>query len=105
MVLQKFRSGQRIFDMTLHAHTQRLNPLQEEERVKRAHAWAKIAQALYPGADDKRNWSESLAKVHAMVCTRRLGQLREIALLPRELAAVDDDAAYAVAVAAHEFCQ
>ena len=40
-----------------------------------------------------------------MIGARRLGQLRELAVVPVELAAIDDDAADAVAMAAHELRQ
>ena len=65
--LEEFRRCHRVLDMTFHTHAERLNSLEEQKRVERAHAGAEIAQALHTRTDDERDGAKRLPKVHAMV--------------------------------------
>src|ERR1700685_1043499 len=92
-----------IFKMLLHAHAKSFDALQEEERIKGADARADVAQSFHARFDDEADVAESLPEVHAVVGARGLGELRELAVVPREFAAIDDNAADGGAMAAHEF--
>src|ERR1700736_1060704 len=91
--------------MPIHPHGQRFDPLQKEERIERADARTDIAKTFDAGANYERDGSEHFAEFHAVIGRRRLVDLREGALLPRELAAIDDGSADAVSVASHELRQ
>ena len=89
--------------MAVHAHAQGLDALHKQERIEGAEAGADVAQAFDAGADDEGDGSEDFAEIHAVIGAGGLVDLREGALFPIELAAVDDHAADGVAVSAHEF--
>ncbi len=87
--------------MALHADAERLDALQQLERVGRRQAGAEIAQAFGAGAHDEGGLAELLVEDDAVIAGIGLGQLRELAGgVPVEPAAVDDDAADGDAVAA-----
>ena len=102
MLLQVPGHRQRVRHVAVHAQAQRLDPLQEQKRVERAQAGAHVAQAFHPRLDDVGDVPEGLRELQAVVRTRRLGELREFALLPGELSAVHDDSTDAGAMPAHE---
>jgi hypothetical protein len=92
--------------VALHAQGQRLEALQQQEGVERRLAGAEVAQAFNAGADGEGDVAEGpaaaedLPEVQAVVARRRIGEQRELAVAPVELAGVDDDAADRGAVAA-----
>ena len=93
----------RVLDVARHPHGQRLDALDDVERVGRAHAGAEVAQALDAGAHDEGQRAEFVGEVDAVIAGVGLGQGREqIAAVPVELAAVDQRAADRDAVAAEE---
>ena len=59
---QPFRHGQRVAAVLLHAELQRLDALNEQERIERADAGPEIAQALHAHLDDVRQVAENLAE-------------------------------------------
>ena len=76
-------------------------PLQDVERVLRAHAGAEVAQALGARPHVEGRGAVGLGVDQAVVAGIGLGQRRELAgVLPVEAAAVDQDAADRDAVAA-----
>src|SRR5579864_8529819 len=52
MLLQVFRGGERVRQVTIHAHTQRFDSLNELECVEWAHARAEVAQSFHAAAND-----------------------------------------------------
>ena len=54
LALQEAGDLARVVDVARHAQRQRLDPLQDLERVHRAHAGAEVAQALAPGPQQER---------------------------------------------------
>ena len=102
MTLQKFRGLQSVGHMPLHAQTERLQPLQQQERIERGLARADVAQDLDPGFGDERTGAER-CELHAVIGGIRLGEVGEPPRSgPVEIAAVDDHAADGCAVAADE---
>ena len=90
--------------MAFHADTQRLDALQQLERIGRRETRAEIAQALGSGAHDEGGLAELLVEDDAMIAGIGLGELGEFAGgMPVEPAAIDDDAADRDAVAADPF--
>ena len=92
--------GQGIGAVAVHAHAQRLQPLQKQKGVERAHARTQVAQPFDAGLDDESQLAERLREFQIVIAGARFGDLRELAIGPIELAAVDDDAADARAVPA-----
>src|ERR1039458_10113537 len=78
---------------------QRLQPLQEEERVERAERRADVAQQLHPHLDDEshvaqaRKVAEHVPELQAVVAWVRLRELRELAVVPLELTRIHNDPA------------
>jgi hypothetical protein len=62
-----------------HAQRQRLDALQDLERVHRAHAGAEVAQALAAGAQQERRDGRFLGEHHAVEAVVRLGELGKLA--------------------------
>ena len=90
--------------VAFHADAQRLDALQQLERVGRRQAGAEVAQALGAGAHDEGGLAELLVEDDAVIAGIGLGELGELAGgVPVEPAAIDDDAADRDAVAADPF--
>ena len=106
MLLQPARDGQRVFRMPLLAQRQRLQPQQELVRVERAQRRADVAQQRHADLQDERHVAHARhvaqrVPVHQPVVARvRLGELRELPVVPLELARIHDHAADGGAVAA-----
>ena len=90
------RNGHSVRYMALHAHAERVDPLQEEKGIERRDARSQIAKTFDAGPDDESDRSEYVAEDHAVVGRRGLIEQREVAGLPVELSAIDNDAADAV---------
>ncbi len=104
IVAQKCQHRRRVCHVPLHAQRQRLDALQQLERVHRRQAGAEVAQAFGPGAHDEGGGAELLGKDNAVITRIRLGHRREFARsLPVETPAVDDRAADGDAVSADPF--
>ena len=90
--------------MPLHPQVQRFQPLQEQERVERAHRRAEVAQQLRAGLEDvgELHRAERLEELHAVIARVGLGQFGELAVAPGEVPLLDDDAADRRAVPADE---
>ena len=100
--LRYFATAARVRDVPLHPQRQRLEPLEEEERVERAHARAEVAQRLRADLHQIAVHAERLVELKAVVRGGRIGDDREAAVRPVERARVDDHTADARAVAADE---
>ena len=73
----------RVGDVALHAQPERLQPLQEQERVERAERRAEIAQPFDARLHDVGEVAEGLVEADAVVALARLQQLRERRRCPR----------------------
>ena len=104
--LQPRRELGRVVVVPLHPQRQRLEPLEEQERVERRQAGPEVAQALDPGADGEGDVAEGalraerLPEVQAVVAGAGSVNTREPAVAPVEPAGVHDHAADRGAVAA-----
>ena len=106
MLLKPARDGQRVLAMARHAQGQRLQPVDDEERVHRRDGRPQIAQRQHARRNRKGEIAEGLRHHHAVIGRVRLGQRRIAAALdPIEGAAIDENAAKRVALPAHEFRQ
>ena len=91
---------QRVLDVALDAQRQSLNALQQNECAQRRDGGAGVAQQDRSNVGDERRRAECLIETHAMIAVIGLDEPREATrLLPIELAALDDDAADALAIA------
>ena len=95
--------GKRILRVPLQAQMQRLDSLQQQERVERRECRAGVAQTLHASFQDERQRTERFPVGNAVVRRIGLDEVREAAGgFPVELAAIDDDAADGIPVAAKE---
>ena len=103
VVLQVARHRERVLAVPVHAHRQRLDPLQDEEGVEGRDRRAHVPQRHHPRAADEGRGPEGLRVDHAVVGGVRLAHAREAlpVLGPGEAAAVDDGAPERGAVSAH----
>ena len=103
MPLEVLRDGERVLGVALQAKMERLNALQQKERVERRERRAGVAQALDARLEDERERPEGLGVGKAVVRRIGLGEVFETARgCPVELAGIDDDAAYGGSVAAEK---
>src|SRR6185369_12534962 len=85
--------------MLLLSQGQRLQSLQKHKGIERAQAWAEVAQQLNARFDDEGHvaqpWkiSKHFPVPQSMVTRVRFGQVRELPIIPFELAGIHDDAA------------
>ena len=107
MALQEIGDLQRVFADAVHAQGEGFDPLQDQEGVERRNCCAHVAQRHGAGAADIGGGAECFGVNHAVVGNVRLVEALEFGLVlgPGELAAIDNDAAEAVAVAAEVFGQ
>ena len=107
MLLQVLGNRQCVVADAVHAQRQRFHALQDQEGAHRAQRRAHVAQRHHARAADVGGCSQCLGIDHAVVAHVRLVQTLETRLVlgPGELAAVDDHAANAVAVATQVFGQ
>ena len=95
--------------MLLLAERQCLQPLEKEERIERTERRPEIPKIEHPQSEGQGNVAqpgkilERVPENKAVVARVRLGIVREFAVPPVELAAVDNDAADGCAVSANEF--
>src|SRR6266511_2322958 len=107
VVLEPLRERERVLAVALDAEGERLDPLQEEERVERREGRPDVAQPLDARADDELDVAERpLRPEHvvvdeAVVAGRGLREARELAArAPVELSGIHDHPADGGAVAA-----
>ena len=81
----------RVARVPLHPHRQRLQPLQEEERVEGAQRRTDVAQVLDARLHQVAVLAEGLVEANAVVSRRRLGHAREVPVVPGKAAGLDDD--------------
>ena len=103
------RQRQRVLTRALHAQRERLQPLQQQERVEGALRRTPIAETFHAAADDKLDIpkrpadAKHVVQHHAVIARRRRRELRILAVAPVERARVHDHAAHARAVSADPF--
>ena len=100
--LEVRRDREGVGDVPLHPQRQRLEPLQEQERVERRQRGAEVAQGLGAQLHQVAVGAERLVELQAVVGRRRVGDDGEPAVGPVERAGLDHDAADARAVPADE---
>src|SRR4051794_4580696 len=103
VLLKVLRNLQGVFKVAVHSHPKRVDPLEKEKRVERAHARAKISQTLHSCTNDERNLAKRVPEPHAVVSPCGLGELLELSVIPWEVAAIHDNSADRRSVPAHEF--
>ena len=83
-----------VLVVTLHAKTERLEALKEQERVERRDGLAKITKQLDAGLDDVRTSSEGGPVLKAVITRVGVGEHREL-VIRREIkrTTIDDKAA------------
>ena len=97
---QPLRDRLRVGDVRVHPQRQRLHALQDQERVERREHAAEVAQPLDAQLGGEAVLAEVVPEAQVAVGRDRLGHDREVAVVPREAAGVDDRAADRGAVAA-----
>jgi len=88
--------------MAFDAQRQGFDALQEEEGVHRRERRAEGAQAFHAASHGEAEVDESVVEAHAVVARLGLGHGCKLAVVPRELARFNDDAAHRRAMAADE---
>ena len=91
-----------VGDVGLHAQRQRLDPVQEQERVEGGEDPAEVAQALDAQLRAEAVLAEVVPEAQVAVRRHRLGHQREVAVVPREAPGVEHDAADRRPVTAEE---
>ena len=91
---QVARDGERGLAVAGHPQVQRLDPLQQQERGMRRERRPQRAHRLHARLHREPEVAERLEEAHAVIAAGRLGHLRELAVVPREPAGFDDDAAH-----------
>ena len=99
---QPLGDGAGVADVAVHAQPQRLDPLQEQEGVERAHGAAQVPQRFGAQLHQVAIGAEGLVEGEAVIGRRRLGDDGEAAVGPVEFAGIHHRAADAGAVAAEE---
>ena len=100
---QMLGDGERVVAMPAHPQRQRLDPVEDQEGVERRQRRPEVAQAEHAAGDGEAEIAEGLGEHHAVVFRprRREHGIARVAE-PIERAAIDDDAAHRIAVAAEE---
>mmetsp|Transcript_25725 Transcript_25725/g.37990 ORF Transcript_25725/g.37990 Transcript_25725/m.37990 type:complete len:300 (+) Transcript_25725:230-1129(+) len=100
ILFQPLCNLQSIAVVTLHAKRQRLQPLKGEETSEGRQARADVAQTFDAGTEDESQvgseWTpgtKNVPELEAVVSRAGFGVVGELSVVPREVAAVDDDAA------------
>ena len=106
MLGEPLRHRQRVVAVPLHAQRQRLDAGKDEEGIERRQRRSHVAQGQHAASDGESKIAESLVQHDAVIFRPWLAQHR-IAFFARpvEGAAVDDQPADRVAVAAEKFGQ
>src|SRR5579875_2254409 len=91
--------------MTLHAQRERLQSLEQQERIERADAWSHIAQGFAAGLHAEAKIAKSLIEAHAVIAGRGIDNLRKFPIVPGEFARLNQHARDRGAVPADEFCR
>ena len=87
---QPLRDRLRVGDVRVHPQRQRLHPLQQQERVEGGEHAAEVAQPLDAQLGAEAVLAEVVPEAQVAVGGDRLGHHREVAVVPREPAGVDD---------------
>lgn len=103
--LEPFREREGVLRVALSAQRQGLDADDELLGGKGVQGGAEVAEDLDAGADDEGDGAKRLPELEAVVAVRRLRHLREAAVVPLELSAIDDNAADGGAVAADPLCR
>ena len=85
--LEKRRDRQRVLDVPLHPQRQRLESLQEQERVERRKRAPRSRKRLGPQLHQVAVGAEGLMELQAMIGGRRIRDHREASVRPVERAA------------------
>ena len=88
--VQPLRDRLRVGDVRVHPQRQRLHALQDQERVERREHAAEVAQPLDAQLGGEAVLAEVVPEAQVAVGGDRLGHHREVAVVPREPAGVDD---------------
>src|SRR5678815_298128 len=91
--------------MPVHAQAQRLDSLDELERIEGAHAGTQIPESLHTATNDESDRSEHFTEIHAVIGGRRRIDLGMLTLGPVEFAPIHDHSTDGRAVPAHELGQ
>ena len=91
-----------VGDVAVHAHVQRLQPLQEQEGGEGLHGRPVVAQHLRARLHQPAEVAEVLEEAEVVVALGGFGHARELAVVPGEAAAVHDHASDGRAVPADE---
>lgn len=75
-------------------------PCSSSQADSGASVWAERAGRFHPRLHRESEVAEGLVEADAVIAGRRLGHLRELAVVPREAAGFDDDSAHRRAVPA-----
>ena len=103
MTAEKIDDFARVRDMLVHPHMQRLDPLQDIERVGGAQRGAEIAQTFRPGPHDEGGGAEFLGEIETVIAVIGFRQGRKLSrFFPVEIARIDHHPANRRAVTAKE---
>ncbi len=104
MRLEPLGESLRVLDVAFAAEWQSLQSLEEKPGVERAHARPQVAHGVHAQLGGEGFVSVRLPESHAVVAIRGFGEFGELAAgTPVKVAAIDDDATHARAVAADPF--
>src|SRR5258708_15957948 len=92
MLLQELRDLQRVLAVALHAQRKRLQTLKQQERVEGADTAACVAHCLHTRFHREGEIAKSFIETYTMVTWRRIDDMRELAIVPGELARLDQHA-------------
>ena len=95
--------GDGVFNVARHSQRQRLEALQKQERIERAHGRAEVSQGLGPQLHQIAVCTERFVELEPVICGRRIRDHRKSAVRPVELPRLDDRPTDARAMAADEF--
>ena len=92
LLAQPFGHSERVRDVAVHPHGQRLDAQQQQERVEGRERRAEVAQRLRAQLHQQPVDTEGLVELEAVVRRRRVGDGGEAPVRPVEGAGVDDGA-------------
>src|SRR5207245_10952855 len=92
MLLQELSDLQRVLAVPLHAQRKRLQTLKQQERIEGADAAAGVTHRLHTGFHGEGEIAESLVAAYPVVSRRGIDNVRELAVIPGELAGLDQPA-------------
>ena len=99
MLLEPTGDLQRTLRRVLDTQSECLQPLDNEEAIRRAKASTDVTKPFYTSSDDEGRWPEGLAVAQAMVPWAGLGEVGELPIRPIELPRVDDSTTHRSTIA------